>query len=114
MKTINLEECIKVLVEIGNKYTEKDGAECYKAISANNEFLYIPMKKSIYIRDLSFEAKKASMSGTIIKKNDLPFLILDQTNFGQADIKLFNALLNFVKNYQQMIDLEKELLVNKE
>jgi hypothetical protein len=45
---------------------------------------------------------------------DLPFLIIDETNFGAKSTKLFDSLINLVKSYQQMIGLETELLINKE
>jgi len=111
MSKITFEDCIKVIREIGEKTIEKDGTETFKVISAN-EFIYIPIKNRIYLRDLSLDMNDLMTKGTTIN-NCFPFLILDESNFGQLKNMLFDSLMKFVDSYQQMTGLEKELL-NKE
>lgn len=113
MDEITLNDCIDTLIEAGDQYKEKDGTEGFKVIVANNKFICIPLKNSIYLNDLSFDMSNIN-KGISINSDDLPFLILDKSNFGQLKNQLFLSLVNFVESYRQMKKLETELPMNED
>jgi hypothetical protein len=114
MNKITFHECKKVLYQLGKESFDKDSPKEYLAISNNIEFRYIPSYGKIYIRDLFFDTNSITSSGIGMTMYDLPFIIIDEINFGVKSTKLFDSLINLVKSYQQMIYLDRELLINSE
>jgi hypothetical protein len=114
MNKITFHECKKVLTQLGKESFDKDSPKEYFAISNNIEFRYIPSYGKIYLRDLSFDTSSITSLGIGMNMYDLPFQIIDETNFGASSTKLFDSLINLVNSYQQMTDLDRELLVNSD
>ncbi len=109
MDKITLKDCIEAIVKSGEKYHEKDNSSkgAFKVIVADNEFIYIPEKKQIYLRDLKFD-----INGGTSNFNNLPLLILGEDNFGKLEVPLFSSLVKFATSYHQMKSLKKNLSIN--